>query len=105
MFGEPVDGGVGELDAEGYSMLSEAMDDPSRVDVVITGRNGFKVTMGYPIGEHEDATIGVETKIFRDELQSGFGLGERPYVVPIPTGRKIVWTIETKSMRVPEGGF
>jgi hypothetical protein len=93
-----------ELDGEGYTQMREAMDNPARVEFTVIGQDGYKVVLGYPIGAHEDAEITVTTDIHRNEYRSGW-FDPQPYYEPIPTGRTITWTLETKTVRVPEAGL
>lgn len=91
--------GIGEIDAEGMSKALQAMNDPAEVRVTVIGRNGFELRMNYPIHETEDATLQTLTEIHRNELRSAWT--DDPFYEPLPTGRTITWTIETKYVRAP----
>jgi hypothetical protein len=93
----------GEVVKPSDEMVREALADAGRVEFVVIGRNGHRVTLGYDIGAHEQAEIQTVNEIHRQEYRSGWPW-EEPTVhhEPIPLGRTFGMTVETKTVRVPE---
>lgn len=84
-----------EIGPESEAKMREALADPARFEVTITGRNGFTVTHGFPLYDYEagEITSSVETK--RHEINE-LGYASPTGWEKLPYSRVISYTLETR---------
>lgn len=80
---------------EHEARMHEALGDPAKVSITITGRNGFDVTYNYPLYDWEKGTVTL-TYAPKHQVFDVFSPGDQAFREPLPRQRTFGVIMETE---------